>query len=70
MIDAQRITSRRCEFGDSERSRSSDLKREYSADLRERVGGYTGYVVLSLVGMKPPPSSQLQPQRPLPIFSG
>ena len=30
---------------------------------RQPIGGYTGYVVLAPVGMKPPPA-QLQPQRP------
>jgi len=30
---------------------------------RQPIGGYTGYVVLSPVGMKPPPA-QLQPQHP------
>jgi hypothetical protein len=30
---------------------------------RQPIGGYTGYVVLAPVGVKPPPA-QLQPQRP------
>jgi hypothetical protein len=31
---------------------------------RQPIGGYTGYVVLAPIGVKPPAVSQVEPQRP------